>query len=112
MICLTSSVRSAGAQKSESGIKLTPVLNLQLPTQVASSKDAHSVNSFSALAKSSSTGWQKALVKSGVGPVGAGSTGVVGVVGFFSSIGFHSQRLARLAHPALSLRFWQSSFYG
>jgi len=107
MICLISSVRTAGAQKSESGIKLTPVLNLQSPTQVVSVvKAMHLAKSASAVAESSLAGWQKALVNNGVGPVGAGTTGTDG---FYSSTGFHSQRAARLAHPAWSLMFWQLS---
>jgi len=97
MICLTSSVRAAGAQKFESGIKDIPLLHLQSPLQLAAGFGKHAAKSPSAEEDSILTGWQNSLVKSGVGP--AGVVGLTGVVGF-SSTDFHSQIVSKLAHAA------------
>jgi hypothetical protein len=99
LICAISSVRFSGAQKSESGIKDIPLLHMQSPMHSAATFGRQAAKSSSAVASLILTGWQNSLVKSGVGPVGAiGLTGVVGC----SSTGFHSQIVAKLAHPAWS----------
>jgi len=97
MICLTSSVRAAGAQKFESGIKDIPLLHTQLSVHSVATFGKHAAKSPSAVALSILTGWQNSFVKSGVGP--AGFVGMTGVVGF-SSTDFHSQIVSKLAHPA------------
>jgi len=68
----TSSVISAGAQKSLSGIKAFPLLHTQVPVHSVALFGKQAAKSPSAVGLSTLTGWQNSFVNSGVSPDGVG----------------------------------------
>lgn len=71
IMTVESSVRSAGAQKSRSGIKSVPLLHMHFPSQVVAVLVMQSAKSFSVReVPTTGAGWQNSLVKSGVSAAG------------------------------------------